>query len=503
MNFPKALTGPRAGDALAAISGAAAALAFAPLGWWPLSLLGLAGLFLLWHGQPPRRAALRGLWFGLGYFGVGVSWVFVAIHVFGHSGVPVAVLLTALFVAFFALYPLLAGFLAARYLTASPRVQFLLLWPVLWMLVEWLRGWFLSGFPWLTIGYSFIDTPLAGFAPLIGVYGVTWLAGLIAGLIALAVVEVGRVRWLALGVIPVLFVVGAGLQLLRWTEPVGEPIKVALVQGNIPQDTKWRPELVQRTLDTYANLTREHWGNRLIVWPEAAITLFYHEAANDYLAPLAREARTQGASIVLGIPVREPGTRRYFNSLVSLDEPVGFYHKRHLVPFGDYVPGEELLRGLIRFFDLPMSGFSHGPDRQPLLVAAGHKLASTVCYEDIFGNEVIESLPEAALLINATNNAWYGDSFAPHQHLEMSRWRALETGRDLLRATTNGVSALVDAQGRITARSAQFATAVVTGTVQARQGASPYVRSGNWPVILLSLAVLGAGLWFRRRSRLE
>ena len=196
---------------------------------------GLAALFLLWHRQTPRRAALRGALFGLGYFGVGVSWVFVAIHVFGHSHVLLAGLLTALFVAFFALYPLLAGFLAARYLNAAPRLQLLLFWPVLWMLMEWVRGWFLSGFPWLVAGYSFIDTPLAGFAPMIGVYGVTWLAGLMAGLLALAVIEGGRTRAWALAVIPCLFVAGAALQTLRWTEPVGEPLKVALVQGNVPQ----------------------------------------------------------------------------------------------------------------------------------------------------------------------------------------------------------------------------------------------------------------------------
>jgi len=503
MNLSQVLSSPRAGDAAAALAGAIAVLAFAPIGWWPLGIISLSALFLLWRDQTPRRAAWRGALFGIGYFGVGVSWVYVAIHDFGHSGMPVAILLTTLFVFLLTLFPALAGVLTARFLKFSPRWQFLLFGPVIWVLMEWSRGWFLSGFPWLVLGYSVIETPLAGFAPLVGVYGATWLVALIAGLIALAIAEAGRMRAVALLTIPCVFAVGAALQTLRWTAPVGEPITVALVQGNIPQDSKWRPELVQRTLDTYADLTRAHWGHRLIVWPEAAITLFYHEVAEHYLAPLAREAKTNGSSLVLGIPVREPGTRRYFNSLVSLDEPIGFYHKRHLVPFGDYVPGEKLLRGLFRFFDLPMSGFSPGPEKQPLISAAGQKLGASVCYEDIFGSEVIESLPEAGLLVNLTNNAWYGDSFAPHQHLEMSRWRALETGRDLMRATTNGVSALVNAQGKIMARSAQFTSEVVSGTVQVRQGATPYVRTGNWPVILLSITVLAVGLWFRSRSRLE
>ena len=220
---------------------------------------------------------------------------------------------------------------------------------------------------------------------------------------------------------------------------------------------------MQHTLDLYADLTRQHWDSRLILWPEAAITAFYHEVAGDYLSGLAREARAHGTDIVLGIPVREPGTRRYFNSLLALSERPGFYHKRHLVPFGDYLPLDDFLRGLIRFFDLPMSGFSAGPDGQPLLQAAGQKIASAICYEDIFGEELIAALPEATLLVNATNNAWYGNSFAPHQHLEMSRLRALETGRYMLRVTTNGVSAIIDQHGKIRGRSPQFKTYVLSG----------------------------------------
>lgn len=494
---------PCAGDALAALAGALAALAFAPVSWWPLGIFGLTALFLLWRDQSPARAAWRGLLFGFGYFGVGVSWVYVAIHDFGHTGIPLAVLLTTLFVGILTPFPALAGYLAARFQNLSSPQRWLLILPAAWVLAEWLRGWVLTGFPWLTLGHSLIDTPLSGFAPIVGVYGVTLLAGMMAGLLAMAITETGRARFVALIIIPAVFAGGAALQTLRWTEPSGEPFSVALVQGNIPQDTKWRPELVQHTLDVYAGLTRQHWGARLIVWPEAAVTQFYHEVADGYLAALAREARTHNTSVVLGIPVREPGTRRYYNSLVSLDEPTGFYHKRHLVPFGDYVPFAEALRGLIRFFDLPMSGFSPGPERQPPLVAAGQVLAPTVCYEDIFGSEVITALPAASLLVNVTNNAWYGDSFAPHQHLEMARWRALETGRDLLRATTNGVSAVIDARGQIQGRTRQFETTVLTGRVQPHRGATPYVLAGNIPALAVSLAMLLAGAWRLRRARLK
>jgi apolipoprotein N-acyltransferase len=493
---------PRA-DLLALAAGAALPLAFAPFGFYPLAVVSLALLFLLWSGASPRRALWRGFLFGLGVNAVGVSWVYVAIHDFGHSGVPLAVFLTALFVAFLALYPAMLGWLAARYLYGPQWLRLTLLFPAGWTLMEWFRGWFLTGFPWLNAGYSQIDAPLRGLAPLGGVYAVTLAVALSAGLLAALWGGSRRVRLAALAAFAVLWL-GAGLLArVSWTVPAGAPLTVALVQGNVPQDSKWRPELVQYTLDLYAGLTREHLGRRLILWPEAALTSWYHEVAGDYLPALRAEARARGSDIVLGIPVLDRDQRRYYNSLVSLGERPGVYHKRHLVPFGDFLPLEGFLRGLIRFFDLPMSGFSPGPADQPLLEAAGEKLASAICYEDVFGEELIRALPEAGLLVNATNNAWYGDSFAPHQHLEMSRLRALETGRYMLRVTTNGVSAVIDERGRILGRSPQFETHVLTGQAQAFRGATPYVRAGNLPVLLLVLSVLLGGVWRTLRTRIE
>jgi len=490
------LAAPRA-DLLALLAGALLPLAFAPLSLFPLAVLSPALLFLLWLDVTPRRALWRGLLFGLGQFGVGVSWVYVAIHDFGHSGVPLAVLLSVLFVGVLAVFPMLLGYLSARFLRGPDGLRLALLFPAAWTLIEWSRGWVLTGLPWLNLGYSQINAPLRGFAPIAGVYGVTLAVALSAGLLAsLAMTDrrAQRPLWMsgiALGGLVLLWLGGALLARVDWTEASGPPLRVALVQGNIPQDTKWSPEAAQHTLDLYADLTRQHWDSRLILWPEAAITVFYHDVADNYLAGLAREARTHGTDIVLGIPVREPGTRRYFNSLLALSERPGFYHKRHLVPFGDYLPFEDFLRGLIRFFDLPMSGFSSGPDQQPLLEAAGQKIASAICYEDIFGEELITALPEAALLVNATNNAWYGNSFAPHQHLEMSRMRAIESGRYMLRVTTNGVSAIIDQHGKIRGRSPQFKTHVLTGEAVPHSGATPYVVVGNWPVVsLLGLILL-------------
>ena len=503
-NRPEAINSVRAflarpsADVLALVAGALVPLAFAPVSFFPLAVLAPAALFLLWLGVSPRRALWRGLWFGVGQFGVGVSWVYVAIHDFGHSGVPLAVFLTVLFCGVMVFFPTVLGYSLARFFRGPEWLRLTLVFPAGWTFAEWLRGWILTGFPWLNLGYSQIDAPLRGLAPIVGVYGVTLAVAISAGLVALLLYSARRTQLIAATVFGVLWLSAWGLTKIEWTQPSAPPLRVSLIQGNIPQDSKWRPELVQYTLDLYAKLTREHWDSRLILWPEAAVTAFHHEVADDYLAGLAREARTHGSDIVLGIPVLDRETRRYYNSLVSVGATPGVYHKRHLVPFGDFVPLAEFLRGLISFFDLPMSGFSAGPARQPLLSAAGQKLATAICYEDIFGEELIESLPEATLLVNATNNAWYGDSFAPHQHLEMSRMRALETGRYMLRVTTNGVSALIDERGRILQRSKQFATQVISGDAIPHQGTTPYILLGNWPTVsffsLILLAMLGRSL---------
>ncbi len=485
------------GDFLALFAGALLPLAFAPFNLFPLAVIAPALLYLTWLDTTPKRGFRRGWLFGVGMFGVGVSWVYVAIHVFGEAGVLLAGFLTALFVAFLSLFPALLGYTVTRFFPVAAVAKILLVFPAAWTLFEWLRGWIFSGFPWLNIGYSQIDAPLSGLAPLLGVYGVSWAVALSAGLLLYAITASNPHRWRALAVLVLLWGGSALLTPIAWTQPHGKPLRVSLIQGNIPQEIKWQPEQRRRTLDLYADLTAQHWGDDLIVWPEAAITMFYHEVADNYLAQLAATARRHNTDLILGLSVEDPDTGRYYNSMMSLGRSEGFYFKQHLVPFGDYVPYADWLRGLIKFFDLPMSGYSPGPPNQPLLQAAGHKIASTICYEDAFGEEVIRQLPEATVLVNLTNNAWYGDSFAPPQHLQMSRMRALETGRPLLRATTNGISAIVTHQGKISAASPQFKAYVLSGTVQPMSGETPYVRFGNLPVLIFLGGMLGM-LLFRK-----
>lgn len=484
------------GNMLALFAGALMPLAFAPFFLYPLALISLILLFFCWDKVSPGQAALRGWLFGLGMFGVGVSWIFVAIHVFGQSGLILAALLTFIFVAFLALYLAVLGWLLKKLrpgVWSSP--DYLLLLPVAWFGLELFKGWFLSGFPWLEVGVSQIEGPLAGYVPLMGINGVSLLLAFSAG----GLLFVIKQRcWLWGLPLLALWAMGPVLKTIDWTEPVGKPVKTTIIQGNIAQQIKWKPEQLVNTLVRYQTLTQQHWDSDLVVWPENALPAFYHQLEDFYLTPLAQAAREHQTDILLGLPVSGEDGRSYYNSMMSVGNKEAFYHKRHLVPFGDYVPFE-WLRGLIAFFDLPMSAFVPGPQEQPLLEAAGQKVGISICYEDVFSNEVLETVPEATLLVNATNNAWYGDSFAPHQHLQISRSRALETGRPLVRATTNGISAFIDFKGGIIAKTPQFVQASLTEAVQPRKGLTPYVRLQRWPIWLLSLLMLC--LWAYHRHK--
>ncbi len=484
----------QAGTWLALLGGAVLPLAFAPFYWYPLAIISLILLFASWRDVSPNQAFKRGWLFGLGMFGVGVSWVYVAIHEFGQASWPLAGGLTVGFVAFLALLPALLGYLLkSLQRNRLMGADFILLLPAGWVGFEWFKSWFLSGFPWLEIGTAQIDGPLAGVIPVLGVYGASWLVALTAGLLLTAWTHK---QWLWLVPAILVWPLAAMLNDVQWTAPKGEPIQVSMIQGNVDQAIKWDPEQLRETLQLYASLSAQHWDSDLIIWPENAATAFYHQIDKGFLLPLAEQASANNSELLVGLPVLDADGERYYNSMAKLAETPAFYHKKQLVPFGDYVPFETL-RGLIAFFDLPMSGFVPGPARQPLIEAADQTMGISICYEDAFTEEVRATLPAASLLVNATNNAWYGDSFAPHQHLQISRSRALEGGRPILRVTTNGISAFIDHKGQLTKQSPQFQQAVITQTVQPRQGATPYVHYGQWPLMVLLLLLLVCWAYYR------
>lgn len=469
-------------------AGAAAVTAFAPFGWFPIATLSLAILFNQWLLDTPKRAFRHGLLFGFGFFGAGISWVFISIKVYGHVAAPVAICITLGLIAFLSLYPALLGYVLLRvFRTLTPAVL-LVAAPGGWVIAEWLRGWVFSGFPWLTIGSSQIDGPLAGYAPLLGVFGISLTVALSAALL----VVVLRGSYRLPGVVLLLLLWGGGQLLgnIQWTQPRGDALQVALVQGNISQDDKWAPENLLTTLTLYSELTFAEKDVDLVVWPETAIPAFYDQVEDNFIAYLETELQKTGTSLLTGVPVLDKERWEYYNAVLSLGGEQAFYYKQHLVPYGEYLPLRWLIGHTLDALAVPNADFSHGGPSQTLLQAAGYPVSSSICYEVVFGEQIIRDLPEAAILVNISNDAWFGASLAPHQHLEMARLRARETGRPMLRATNTGISAVIDHEGRIIKASRQFETVVLRSSVVPMQGATPYVLLGNTPVVVFSVACL-------------
>ncbi len=486
--------------------GTVSVFGFAPFHLFPIPLITLAALAALWQGATPRAAAMRGFAFGVGCFLAGVSWVYVSMHVFGGMPPLLAGVAAFLFCCVLAVFPALAGFAFAQ-LRSGRLWADAWLFASAWTVAEWLRGWVLTGFPWLSFGYAQTPpSPLAGYAPLLGVHGVGFVAALVAALVAAPVAVLcgltfhRRAHWLPSGVaIVALLGVGAGLAAIDWTQPLGKPVTVSLLQGNIEQSLKWKPERLQQSLDTYLRLARAHPA-QLIVLPETALPLMLEQLPRDYVAALRRPAQDGSGDVLLGIAAQD-AQGRYYNSaagFVRENENVQVYRKSHLVPFGEFTP--PVFAWTLALLNIPMSNFSPGAAVQLPLMLAGQKIAVNICYEDVFGEEIIRALPEASLLVNLSNTAWFGDSLAQPQHLQIAQMRALETGRPILRATNTGMTAIVSPHGRIERVLPPFSEGALVGEVSGYTGATPYVRWGNAAVLLLAGLGLIAPLLVLRRS---
>ena len=465
---------------------------FAPFNLYPLAILGLAILFWQWHHATSARAGfLTGFAFGLGLFGAGVSWVYISLHQFGGMAAWLAALATLLFCAFLALFPASAGALFVYF----RRHKYALLWlaPALWVLQEWARGWIFTGFPWLALGYSQVpDSPLAAYAPLVGAYGVSYLVALFASLLVWSIAHWREREALGWGVAGIVLLLGMGwgLRIPVWTTPTGHPTSVALVQGNIAQEMKWRPEKTAETLALYARLTAAHPA-QLIVLPETAFPLFEFELPATYREKLVQIGRQNGGDIIAGLPTGSP-RGAYYNSVLSFGAaPTQAYHKFHLVPFGEYIPMKSVWGWIIEVLHIPLSDFARGSSTQHPLQVGGQSVAMNICYEDVFGEEIIRQLPAASVLANVSNVAWFGDSLALWQHAQISQMRALESGRMMLRATNTGLTALIDAKGVMLGHLPPFRVGVLHGTVTGYAGSTPYVRWGNGPVLVICWLSLG------------
>lgn len=487
------------GNSLSLAAGALITLTLAPFDLWPLAFISCIVLYLGISQLSPRHAAWRGWWFGFGLFASGTSWVYVSIHDYGSAPVPLAAFLTLVFVAGLALFLALFSALWARFFRQdTDSISSALAFAALWVVIEAFRGWFLTGFPWLYIGYSQLHGPLAGLAPVGGVWLLSFAIALSSILLIVLLKKTAWQSRLSAGLLLVMiWGLSLALQSQAWTQASGEPLSVTTIQGNIEQNMKWDPAQIEAQLMLYQSLTLNAPPSDLIIWPETAVPIL-KDQAQGYLDSMDRIISRQDSALITGLPLRQEDTKgnlRYYNAITTLGDSNGDYLKQKLVPFGEYVPLQELLRGLIAFFDLPMSDFARGPSQQAPLNAKGYKIAPYICYEVVYPEFATELAAQSDILLTISNDTWFGTSIGPMQHLQMAQMRALEAGRWMIRATNNGVSALIDPQGNISATVPQFQQAILRSSVVPMQGLTPYLRWQSWPLILLcALCLMSASI---------
>jgi len=498
---------------LALFAGLIAPFALAPYDLWPLSIVSLSLLLVCLQQASPKRGLLLGWLYGLGLYGAGASWVYHSIHDYGHAPAVLATTLTALFVATLSLtFTASFGYTFVR-LFRSSRWGNLLGFPALWILFEWSRSWFLTGFPWLFSGYAHTDTALAQWAPVLGVYGVSFMVALSASALYLLVVaskenKFSRASVLYIGLALTPWLVAVLLGQINWTQPQGKAISVTLVQPNISQDVKWQPEQRNKTLNQLYLQTRLNLDSDIIVWPENAVPLFHHRAT-PFLNDINELIKPSDTTLITGIPywqLNDDDTETYHNSITAIGAGSGIYHKQKLVPFGEYVPLQQALRGLIEFFNLPMSDFRPGPSEQAPLIATIDgkplKIAPYICYEIVYPDFVRDLAKQSDLLLTISDDSWFGESAGPVQHLQMARMRAIEHGQYLIRGTNTGVTAIIDHRGRVVSQAASFVKDNLTGDVWRVAGQTLYSRLGSWPILLGSVGLM-AFCWRRKSSSLE
>ena len=496
---------PRLSRLIAFLIGAAMTLAFAPFGLSFLAPILLLPLFYVFLTVAPRDAAAHAFWFGFGLFLTGTYWIYISVHVFGNAALWIAIVLMVGLALIMATFVSLAGWLTSRLSQGEPW-QLLLIGPAAWVLVEWLRGWALTGFPWMALGYGQIDNGFAGWAPVLGVYGVSFMLALVASaLLAMARSQSARGRLVGAGLVVAPWLLGSALANVDWTEADGEPLRASIVQAGVSQDQKWNRDQLQPIMEHYLTATLSVADSDLVLWPEVAIPAL-NDRVESFISVVERDARENGQTLMFGILERSfehDADGRIYNSVMLVGpEKRQVYRKRHLVPFGEYFPVPPSVREWMRMQNLPHSDLAKGDDVQPLLTAVdGTRFAVAICYEDAYASEQAYALPAAGILINVSNDAWFGDSIAPHQHLEIARMRSLEFGRPTVRSTNTGISAFIGADGSLLQTGRQFEPELMTMDVQPRRGATPYAAAGNWPILGFCLAVLGV-FWIRNRASL-
>ncbi|WP_392340341.1 apolipoprotein N-acyltransferase [Moritella marina] len=476
------------------MTGALSVFAFSPFDYSISLYVSLFFLLFILDNKSAKQAAGYGFLWGLGFFIAGIHWVAVSILDFGGLPIPVAVLLVVLLCAYLAIYPALCAYLLNRFTAHSALLRYFVAFPAIWLITDWLRGWVMTGFPWLQFGYSQMDTPLVSFAPILGVEGITVAVCLITASLYYAYRE--RKAVIPAIMISVIVFSAISLKGLEWTTPEASK-SIALVQGNTNQDEKWLPEKRTYILNEYLKLSLDNTDADIIIWPESAIPALEFQVKNylDYVGELMRQSDT---TLITGIInyQRVDDIDEYYNAVIVLGQPEqqinhspvnDRYYKNKLLPIGEFVPFEDLLRPIAPLFNLPMSSFQRGGEEQLNLAASNTHIATAICYEIAFNQTLVNTVkPDTGFILTVSNDAWFGTSIGPNQHLEIARMRAFEFQRPVLRSTNTGITAVFDAQGKEVGRIPQFEKAVLRVDVKPHQGTTPFNRYGNTPLLILA-----------------
>jgi apolipoprotein N-acyltransferase len=479
------------------IAGTLFPLGLAPFMFWPLVTLSMAMLFSSLTALTVKKAFLNTLAYGFGIYIAGASWLYVSIHEYGFIPAPLAMLATILFCLF------LASVFAIPFALAAfmPNNQQSLLFglPAIWVISEWMRTWVLTGFPWLFAGYSHTETWLNGWAPIGGVLWLSFISAVLAMLLTNFARSDNRQSQIGRFILTLFVIFGSGwmLQQLEWTKDHDKSITVALVQPNISQKEKWSPSRQANILKQLTDQTKPVWGRDLIVWPEAAIPTI-EQRIPTFMADLQTMAKDQNSTVLTGIIRYDDNNKSYHNSLIAVNENQQNYDKTRLVPFGEYVPLENLLRGLIRFFDLPMSSLSLGDAQQNPFVIKEQTIAPSICYEVVYPDLIARNSSVASVLLTVSNDTWFGSSLGPLQHMQMAQMRAIENAKPMIRATNNGISGLIDHRGNIYERAQKNTSTVLSGKIQPRVGRTLFSYTGSLPIVMLAL-LIGLFLILKRK----
>ncbi len=482
---------PKKAHAIAFVLGVLGVFSFAPFDFSPVIIGSLAGLFLLWLEAESRFEGFKiGLWFGLGFFGLGVSWLFSSIYIYSGVLLPLAILMTLIFVLFLALFVAFSGWITQYFKNSKrPGLVLTVLFPAVWVGGELLRSSLFGGYPLLLVGNTHLMTWLAGYAPVLGVWGVSWAIAMSAGL--LLWLFKSRSWVVASLTLCLLWSIGGLLQDIEWVKPLDKPIDIALLQGNVPQEKKWLQSEFMPTLKTYVSLTKSNMDADVIVWPETAIPAYYDVVERGALNSFIKDAQLLSTDILAGTIAGDRGSENYYNALINLHRPEDRYYKHHLVPFSEFFPLNDLFAFVSSLFDIPYATFTAGQEDQAPLMLGGQLAGLSICYETAFGEEMAMQLPDAKYFITVSNDAWFAHTFEPAQQLQEVRMRALELGREIARSTNTGFSAIIDIQGNIKQQIPAYETGVLRGLIQPYEGMTFYAEWGKLPVLFLLFNLFG------------